>query len=290
MKTKIKIGIALAIALCAMSGLAAPAFGFGEFEASITGQNLETSPGVLKVNHTEGSLEINGLELGPYTFGPVFRENVGSHKAGEQDVEHPCKSVKLMGGVNKEKSKELTFRLKFIKCIALAESGQVLQEVSTNFTLGVVLKSNFGGELGQDESSIELEPGVVKLKGALKKCPVIIPRQSLPAKYNPKREYEEVVEFENESFEPEHIEKSKRLKELYPSGEKETLNVYFEEKAHHFHSYMSQEGPCSNVKGVENSKIVKEGPYKGMLEFSNGHMQGEIEDLELKNGNLKFKE
>jgi hypothetical protein len=284
MRTRITTGIALAVALCAMCGLATSAFAFGEFEASITGQNLETTPGVLKVSHEEGSLEINGLELGAYLFGPINRVT------GEQETETPCKSVKLSGGVNKPKSKELTFRLKFTKCVAIAEAGALEQEVATNFTLGVVLHSNFGGELGQDESSVELEPGVVKFKGALKKCPVIIPRQSLPAKYNPKRTYEEVVEFENESFEPEHIEHSKRLKELYPSGEKETLNVYFEEKVHHFHSYVSQAGPCTNVKGAGNSKIVTEGPYAGMLEYTNGHMTGEIEDIEVKNGNLKFNE
>ncbi len=284
MRTKIKTGIALAVALCAMGAAASSAFAFGEFEASITGQNLETTPGVLKVSHLEGFLEINALEFGPYKFGPVDR------KTGEQDLEHPCKNVKLSGGVNKAKSPELTFRLKFIKCVALAEAGALLQEVPTNFTLGVVLKSNFGGELGQNETSVELEPGVVTFGGALKKCPVTIPRQSLPGKYNPKREYEEVVEFENESYEPEHIEHSKHLKELYPSGEKETLNVYFEEKVHHLRSYVAQEGPCTNTKGAEGGKIVEEGPYKGMLLYTNGHMTGEIEDLEIKNGNIKFKE
>jgi hypothetical protein len=290
MRAKIRTGVALAVALCAVGVFAAPAFAkekiiFGEFEASITGQNLETTPGELRVSKAEGSTTINGLELGPYTFGPKNK------LTGEQEVESPCGAVKVTGEVKKEKSSELTLKLTFKKCVAWAEAGVAQQEVPTNLSLGIKLKSNFSAEVGKSESSFEIEPGVVSFKGALKKCPVIIPRQTIPAKENEAKEYEEIVEYENESFEPEGIEHSKHKKELYPSGEKETLNVFFLEKFHHIHTYMSQTPPCTNAKGAENGKIVtEEGPYLGMLEFTNGHLFGEIEDLEVKNGNLKFKE
>jgi hypothetical protein len=290
MRAKITTGVALAVALCAIGAFAAPAFAkekiaFGEFEGSITGQNLETTPGVLKVNTVEGFTEITGLEIGPYTFGPK------NPTTGEQETEEPCKSIKLSGEVKKEKSSELTFQLKFNKCPAWAEAGALQEEVPTSFKLGVTLKSNFSAEVGKSESALEIEPGEVKFKGALKKCPVIIPRQTIPSKLNPEKEYEEIVEYENESFEPEGIEHSKHLKELYPSGEKETLNVEFLERFHHIKAYVAQGGRCTNVKGIENGKVVtEEGPYKGMLEFPAGHMFGEIDDIEIKNGNLKFKE
>jgi hypothetical protein len=283
MRAKITTGVALAVALCAIGAFAAPAFAkeklvFGEFEASIVGQNLETTPGVLRVNHAEGSMNIEGLELGPYTFGPKNRTT------GEQEVESPCKSVKLSGEVKKEKSSELTFLLKFSKCPGWSESGQLQQEVPTSFKLGVKLISNHSAEIGLSESAMEIEPGVVTFKGPLKKCEIIIPRQTIPAK-DKEREYEEIVEYEDESFEPPRIEHSKHLKELYPEEEEETLNVVFEEKFRHIKSYASQAGPCTNVKGTENGRVVtEEGPYKGMLEFTNGHLYGSIKTSKSKKG------
>jgi hypothetical protein len=288
MRAKISTGIALAVALCALGALSAPAFAkekiqFGEFEASITGQNLETTPGVLKINK-EGEIDIEGLELGSYIFGPINRTT------GEQETGSPCKSIKIVNStVNKEKSSELTFKLKFTKCAALAESGTVVQEVPTSFTLGFNLKSNFSAEVGK-ASALEIEPGTVVFKGALKKCVVSIPRQTIPANDNLEKEFEEIVEYENESEAPEGIEHSKKLKELYPSGEKEFLNIVFGEKFKHIRTYTNQTGPCTNRKGTGNGKIVEEGEHKGELEFTNGHMFGEILLLEIKNGNLKFKE
>jgi hypothetical protein len=288
MRAKITTGVAFAVALCIIGAFAAPAFAkekilFGEFEASITGQNLETTPGVLKVNK-EGTLAIEGLELGPYIFGPK------NAKTGEQEVTTPCKSVKLKGLVNKEKSPSLTFKLKFSKCTGFAESGAAQEAVSTSFELGVKLVQNFSAEIGKSESSLEIEPGVVTFKGPLKKCPVVIPAQTIPAKDNVEKEFEEIVEFENESEAPEGIEHSKRLKELYPSGEKEFLNIFFLEKFKHIRTYFSQTAPCTNTKGEENKKIRTEEPFMGWLEYTAGHMFGEIELLEVKNGNLKFSE
>jgi hypothetical protein len=286
----LRITIGLATVACTVAAFATPALAakekivFGEFEASITGQNLETTPGVLKVNK-EGEIALEGLELGPYIFGPK------NPKTGEQEITNPCKSIKLKGLVAKEKSPELTFKLKFSNCTGFAEAGQAQQAVFTSFELGVNLKQNFSAEIGKSESSLEIEPGVVKFKGPLKKCPVVIPRQTIPAKDNLEKEFEEIVEFENEAEAPEGIEHSKKLKELYPSGEKEFLNIFFLERFKHIHTYFSQEGPCTNAKGESNPRVVtEEGPFKGWLEYSSGHMFGEILRLEIKDGNLKFKE
>ena len=156
-----RIMIGVAVALCAIGVLAAPAFAkekvvFGEFDASIVGQNLETTPGVLRVAK-EGSLEIKGLQLAAKPFGPIYRKNVENpvtheiiHKAGTQDTEQPCEKVKLTGLVKHEKSSSLTFDLRFSKCVYVEGSGEELHEKFTSFTLGVTLKSELLGRSRQE--------------------------------------------------------------------------------------------------------------------------------------------
>ena len=302
---RLRTTIGLAVAVCALGAFAAPAFAkekliFGEFEASIHGQNLETTPGQLKINKEEGGIEINGLRLGPYTFGRIEQVNVYKegkliHERGEQLTEKPCESVKLApSSIGKEKSSTLTLTLKFSKCWAVAEAGGGAgEERPVSFTLGLAFHSNFSGEVGKEGPSLEIEKGFVAFKGALKKCPVEIPNQTIPSKDNFERSYEEheIVEYEDESFEPEHIETSKKLKELYPTGEKEVLNILFsEEHFRHIKSYYPHSGTCISTHAKPKINEEPESPYKGMLEFTNGLLNGSIEYLEVKNGNLKFKE
>ena len=163
---------------------------FGEFEASIVGQNLETTPGRPQGQPRGRFDQHRRPRLGPYVFGPKDRTT------GEQEIEKPCKSVKLSGEVKKEKSSELTFKLKFSKCPGWSEAGQLQEEVPTSFSLGVKLIANHSAEVGLSESAMEIEPGVVTFKGPLKKCEIIIPRQTIPAR-DREREYEEIVEYEN---------------------------------------------------------------------------------------------
>ena len=300
----LKMTIGVAVAACAFAVLAAPSFAvkpkmvFGEFEAHIEGQEISPSkPASLRLSR-EGSISIHKLSLGNYTFGPIARENVEQGgkviwHAGEQEVTNPCKSIKVKpGSVTWEKSSQLTVVLKFSKCVAVAENGTVEEEVPTSFTMALSFHSNFSAEVGKSENTVTIEEIPVLFKGALKKCPVTVPRQTIPFRESPEKVYEEIVEYENESEEPEGWEHSKKLKELYPSGEKEFLNIFFEEeKFHHIHSYVSQAGPCTNTKGTENGKIVPKGePHEGELEFTNGSLEGSIELLEIKFGDLKFKE
>jgi hypothetical protein len=283
---------ALAVALCALAAMATPAFAreklvFGEFEATRVNQPItEGTPGELRVNK-EGGIDIEGLQLGPYTFGP--KPTAG----GKQDEKHPCGHYKLEGKVASEKSSTLTFHIKFNKCPSWDTAGGGAEEMgSTSFTLGFTLKSNYSAEVGKSTNELTIEEGAVTFKGAQKKCPVLIEKQTIPFKENPEREYEEIVEYENESEEPEGFEHSKKLKELYPSGEKEFLNVVLAEKFKHIRSYLTQNSHCTNSKGTENPKIVTDpnSPYKGDLEYTDGHVFGEIELIEVKNGNLKFNE
>lgn len=304
-----RITIGLAVALCAFCAFAASAFAketpdFGEFVTSIAGQTIsESNPGHLRINKEEGSLDITGLQLAAEPFGPL--EEVPLEKEGKvvekeghvvyhviQDTEHPCEKVSLGGLVKKERSSSFTFELKFQKCIYVVGawgSKVEAEQRPTSFTLAVTLESNRSAEVGAGEKSLVIKPGVVKING-LPKCPIEIPEQSVPLKSNVAKEYEEIAEFSDESFEPSNWEKSKKLKELYPSGEKDTLDVEFGEKFKHLVSYTTQGGRCVSGLPEENPKIVKEGEYKGMIEHATGHLYGEIEDIEVKNGDVTFVE
>lgn len=300
-----RITVSVAVALCALGAFAAPAIAkekvvFGEFVAHVVGQDLETTPGVLKLTK-EGEISLNKLVLGPYKFGRVYWENVYGpkgellHHADEQNFEEPCeRPVKVSGLVNKERSSGLTFVLTFSKCPAVVlpqGQGAYGQVGYANFKLGVTVKSNLSAEVGASENEIEIEPKDMKFSGALHKCPVFLEKQTIPAKDNLEKEYEEVIEsIENESEEPEHWETSKKLKALYPSGEKEFIGVEFGEKFRHIVSYGPAVKPCWVNKGEENAHYVTTGPHAGQYEFTNGALEADIEYLEIKNGDIKFEE
>ena len=117
------IGLAV-VAICALGALAAPAFAkekivFGEFQASVTGKNLETEPVPLGIFHEDQPTpSIEGLQIGPYKFGPIIRSGP---EAGKVDTSHPCKvAPKLAGKFQAEpgkvnKSDSLLITLKFRK-------------------------------------------------------------------------------------------------------------------------------------------------------------------------------
>ncbi len=298
----VRIMIGVGVVVLALTALASPAFAkekliFGNFEASVTGQNLETSPARLGV-YKEGGIEITGLNLGGTTFGPLYKEDVKNekgeviHKRGQINLEvPPCQKFKVSGEVNKEKFTELTFDLKFMRCSTSVEevggSGATEEHLS-NFTLPITLKAtNYSAGIANSALIIDK---TVKL--GLKKCPVEIPPQTIPGKENPEKLYEEIVEISNEGEEPERWEHSKKLKELYPSGEKELLDIEFAEKFKSIVSYRPNAGVCGSRKGEENGKIVTEvgNPHYGQIEYTNGHLFGEIDEMEIRNGNLKFTE
>jgi hypothetical protein len=302
-RLRVTIGLAV-VAICALGALAAPAFAkekivFGEFQASVTGKNLETESVPLGIFHEDlPTPSIEGLQIGPYKFGPVIRSGPN---AGKIDESHPCKvAPKLAGKFQAEpgkvnKSDSLLITLKFRKCITRSEAGTLVHEKTTNFALSFRLEQNFSAEVGTSASGIEIEPTTVSFKGGVNQCPVIIPRQTLPGKDNAEHEYEEIVSFSNESEPVENWEKSKKLKALYPNGLKERLFVEFEEKFKGINAFVKQEGACTNKKGEENPKIDEEGPegpykgeFTGYLEYPNGHIFGEIEGLEIRGGELSF--
>lgn len=316
-----RIALAMAVALVALAAFASTAFAkekmvFGEFEATIAGKTISpSSPGKLGV-YKEGDIEVvgvsgsgkdkGGLNLGGTEFGPRYSKDVVKetepgkgtvlHKAGEIEVGKPaCLKSKVVGSVTSEHFSELAFKLVLKKCITyLEEQGNPNrnEERFSNITLPIVLRSNWSAEIGARESVLEIPETALSVKLGLKKCPILIPEQTIPQKDNPEKLYEEVVEYEDEAEEPEGIEHSKKLKEMYPDGTKHLLNVIFGEKFKSIITYGSNSGPCGSTKEDENAKIVEnpESKYNGMIEFHNGHLFGEIFEMEVKFGDLGFNE
>lgn len=312
-----RIALAIAAALMAFGAFSSPAFAkekvvFGEFEAKIVGHPITPStPGKLGV-YKEGGIEIvgtggkAGLNLGGTEFGPRYPKDViketepgkGTvlHKAGQIEEGKPaCEKAKVVGTVTSEKFSELAFKLQLKKCITyLEEQGNPNrnEEHFSNITLPIVLRSNWSAEIGARETVLEIPKTNLSVKLGLRKCPILIPEQTIPAKDNPEKLYEEIVEYEEAEEEPEGIEHSKKLKEEYPGGAKFLLNVVFGEKFKAIKSYGSNSGPCGSTKEDENAKIVEEpgSEYNGMIEFKNGHLFGEISEMEVKGGDLWFRE
>lgn len=286
----IRIAIGTLVTVCALGALAGSASAkeklvFGEFEASLAGGKAPspTEPGILKVSK-EGEASLTGLELGNYKFGPVNRTT------GEIEYEAPCLGpLKVGGDAIAEKSSSLLIELKFKKCVTRSQEG-LIEEHFANFTLAVKLSSNFSAATGKSETGVEIEPAVVTIKGGLKKCLVQIPQQTIPAKLNPEKEYEEIVSFSPESEPVENWEKNVKLKERYPSGVKQRLDIELGEKFKGIHSFVDAQPPCAPKKGDENGKLIteKENPYFGWLEYTSGSIHAEIEGLEVKNGELTF--
>jgi hypothetical protein len=287
MRSVRNIALGLAAVACTLGAVATPAFAkrekmvFGEFQASVVGKTLSASePGTLRMAK-EGEVRLTGLQLGNYRFGPV------DEATGEVNYEEPCaRQPKITGTVTAEKSSSLTTKIEFRKCVSRIEAGSVVRQKYTSFTLGVTFRSNYSAEVGE----LEVEKATVDFNGGLgKQCEVEIPQQTVPYKMNPEREYE-VATYAADNEEPiENWEKSRKLKEEYPGDVKQRLEIELTEKFKGLRSYVAQGHGCTNKKGEESGKLVtEEGPYKGMIEFDNGHIYADIEGLEVEGGQLTF--
>ncbi len=295
------IAALVVVASCTLCALASPAFAvkekkvFGEWQAEVVGQNLETTPVPLLISK-EGSAELTGLQIGPYHFGPVNKE-------GDVVETEPClKTPKISGEFLAEpgkvnRSSSLTIHIGFRQCVTRSSEHGATEEKNVHFTISAKLEPNMSAEIGK-ASGAEIEETEVTFKGALRKCPIVIPRQTVPFKDDMEKEYEEVVAYSNES---EPVEPTKKNKERYPNGNKERVEVEFGEKFRGIRAYLAQEVEnenthaiehkgCHNTRGTENPRLITSGKYKGWLEYTNGHIFGDFTGLEAKNGELRFVE
>jgi len=298
-RIKVIIGLAV-VAVCAFGALTAPAFAkeklvFGEFQGSVTGKNLETEPAKVQILNEDRELEVEGLKLGNYNF-------YTTNGTGEKDESTPCLKSPAVKGIFQaesgkvDKSDSLPLDITFKKCQTHATENGVGVGKFVNFTLPIKLQQNHSAEAGPDVAGVEIpSKTVIKFKGALSRCPVVIPQQVIPRE-KPEKDFEEVVSYSNETPEPiENWEKSTKLKEEFPSGVKERLEVEFEEGFKTIITYVKATPPCEPAKGEDNPKLIEEtsegpnhGEYNGWLEYPNGHIFMDIEGLEIKGGELSF--
>jgi len=273
---RVRLILGLAVAVCAFSVLAAPAFAaepviFGKFIASITGKTVsEAEPGIVK-----GHGEVSELKLGPYKF--------------------TCeKELKSKGKITSESSDTFFQEVRFTKCTSSRKLEEGLgEEVHASFTLGLEFHSNGSAELGEGESEVKiLANSPVAVKASKSSCVVWIPAQTIPiqAEKKPEKEYEAAGYF----TEVEKVE-GKGLLKKFPDGVREKLDISMEFKKIETLEKPPPVGGCtySKVEEPEGSQ----GKYnparefnneKGWIESKGGRLEAELEEIELKNGDLGF--
>jgi hypothetical protein len=271
----VRIVLGLLAAVCAFSALTGVAAAkekeklfFGEFFASrVSGPINAGSPALVK-----GKGEVSEFRLGPYNL-----EN--------------C-SVSAKSNIDFEKSTTYTTTLSFGHCETISTPGGHIEEVKkVHFKLGVEFNANRSAQVGDANRSAQVgeEAGFTIVKGSSvsfkvgsSKCVMSIPQQFLPAKAGtePNKEYEAA---EYETIE-EEVEGGK-LK-TYPSGFKDTLFIFMEFKKIHSDLHVT---PLCRYKehtggGEEEGKLNE----KGEVEYSNGKLEAEFEELELPKGEFGF--
>jgi hypothetical protein len=263
----LRITIGLATAACVLAVCAAPSFAakeklfFGEFTASIAGQTIsEATPAT-----TKGHGEVSEFRLGPW--------------------EITCESeLKSKGKVIAERSENFFTEVSFKGCTTKQKVGKggVEETKKLKFSKGIDFEfhANGSANIGKSESEVRiLNPTSVSVKAAGDKCKLIVPAQTLPiqAEKNPNQEFE----YAEYGTETEPVEKSQLKK--FPSGIRERLDITME-----FKKILSEvpvePGKCTYNKEPEG----KFNPETKMVEFTNGLLEAELEEIEVKGGELGF--
>jgi hypothetical protein len=303
---RLRVVLGLAAAVCAFGALTAPAFAkeklvFGKFVASIVGKTISKATPAAVVENREDEAEVTGLTIGPYRFGVV-------NEKAEANYEEPCeKAPKVTGKVFEESSQSLLTEVDFRQCVSSNPDGTVDPWRATSFKLAIRFQANESAELGTTEGGLEiLESPVQKIKGVASQCLVEVPQQFVPGAAEKKEEkFYEAAEYTPESEEVENWEKSKKLKEEFPTGIQDRLEIETTEKFKGIRSLVDTAPTgkpnkgCPVKKGEENTKVITEkeievegkmvpNPYYLWTEFTNGKIQMNAEGLEIKGGQLTF--
>lgn len=265
----LKIMVVLAAAACMLAIFAAPSFAvskeklfFGEFTASIAGKTIsEGEPA-----STKGHGEVSEFRLGPWEIA--------------------CeKELKSKGKVGFERSESFTTELIFRDCSTKQKVGKggVEEEKKLKFSKGLDFEfhSNGSANVGKSESEVKiLNPTSVSVVAAGDKCKLIIPAQTIPiqAERNPNQEFES-AEYGTET---ETVEKSQMKK--FPSGIRERLNIFMEFKKIVTEVPVEGGSRCTYDKEPEG----KYNAEKKTVEFPNGVLEAELEEVEVKGGELGF--
>jgi len=265
------IVLGTAVAACALGVLSAPAFGkpptivFGKFVASAAGG-------------TKGHGEVSELRLGPYVF---TGKNLGNGSGFGPVCENELKSK---GNIAAAGESETFFQnVKFSKCYATRKSGTSEEAVAFHFELGMEFHSNHSAELGEgDEAEVKItRPSTVKVKGSKSSCEILIPAQTIPiaAEKNPNKE------FEAASYETEEEAVEGKGKEMKFGPVRKRLDIEMEFKKIVTIEQLDPAKGCTNEKLEEGATF---NPENDTVEYRNGVLEAELEEITLKTGNISF--
>jgi hypothetical protein len=267
--------LGMAVAICALGALSAPAFAktpkekkpvvFGKFVANVFGGTISATTPV-EAKTKEGS--VSAIALGPV------------------EVEECEKEPTSKGNVTSESSETFFQEVTFSKCPVYALLGKGKNRVKLKyhikFSLGMEFHSNRSvGVGGAEESLVHIDASSVAFKISKTSCTVVIPPQDVPIKAETKPE----KEFESAEYStvPVAVEPKKHNLEMFPSGFQDKLNVGFELKK--MLSYLKPNEGCESEQPVINEP---ENPWDGYVEYKNGKIEAELEDITIKHGNLGF--
>jgi hypothetical protein len=194
----------------------------------------------------------------------------GSGEAGEMTIgpykfEECEKELASTGAVTMGESETFFQEVKFRQCIAKRQLGGGLEEqVSANFTLGMEFHSN---------GSFKIGPSAVTFGASNSTCEVTIPAQWVPSSAETKGE--RTFEDSEYTTEKEKLEggQAKKFGEF-----RERLDVEWEAKGITTTVKLT---PLCTFSGTKLNSA-------GEAEFTNGKMEGELEEVTLAQGNLSF--
>src|SRR5579875_799157 len=218
------------------------------------------------------------MRLGPYTF-------TGKNLGGGNGFGPICeKELKSKGNVVAGESETFFQEVKFAKCYATRKSAGSEEAVAFNFSLGMEFHSNGSAEIGEgDEAEVKItRPSTVTIKCSKSSCEVIIPAQTIPisAEKHPEREYEAASYLtEEESLAGE---KSKE-KKYGPVRKRLDIEMIFKK--------IKTEEQLNPAKGCTNESLEEGAKYKpetDTVEYNNGILEAELEEITLNDGNLSF--
>lgn len=195
-----------------------------------------------------GKGEAGEMSIGPYKFSECEKE------------------LHSTGSVVLGESETFFQEIHFSKCVAERSGGAGLEEsVFASFTLGMEFHSN---------GSLKIGPSAVTFGATDSTCEVTIPAQWVPAAAETKGEFKD---FEDASYstEKEKLEGG----QLKKFGEfRERLDIEWELKGLNATVKLT---PTCGYKGSHLNAA-------GEAEFSGGKMEGDLEEVTLKDGNVSF--
>lgn len=293
MRSVRKMVLGVAVGMCALSVLSAPAYArtrpthiFGKFVSSVTGS-------------TKGRGVVTAMSLGIYDFtgpavgknsegkteyGPICRPTNAQQREEYEKKEKEADEVQDLTVTGEAKAGEhatLEQNLNFRNCIAYRSAGNTKEgrkiigekiEVK-RFTLGIVFKSSHAAQLGEPELAAEILKGSIAVHAKGAECQLEIPAQYVPIKAGEER-------FKNSEFEAalyateETPTETKKEKKLYGPIH-DTLNI--EAAFSKVETNIEFNGSCVRLGEPE---AVEQELKKGVLDF-------ELE-TEVRNGNLSF--